>query len=285
MFKKLIRFFVFILCVILLGYFLFRSFISFYVINDGNELFKSISIAPTTIKSKIIDKSSLADTLGSDLENIINKLPEGQIAYNIPTTMYVGEKSFVKVNLTKDLSLDISREFGNDARLERLKVNTFMKIDLIGDSFDIKNVSDLNQVLPNKNLQQWEWIVLPKDTGNQDLIIKVSARFKLSDGSQENYTLKTIRKSVEVKNNPQYFLGQNWKWFIEMAIALGVGGVIGNNLKVVKNLITRKGKSFNNSSGSTGNINNSSGSTGNINNFSGYTSTTNNSGNTTNNNP
>jgi hypothetical protein len=190
------------------------------------------------------------EKVASDLDAIIKKLPEGQIAYNIPSTMFVGERSFVKVNLTKDLSADISREFGSEVKIERLKLNTFMKIDLIGDDFEIKPVTETSQIINNSSVFQWEWIVLPKQSGIKELILKVSARLKMSDATQEPYTLKTIRTSVKVENNPQYFLGQNWKWFVEIGVALGFGGIIGSTIKPLKNFIVRKVKSSSGSSGS-----------------------------------
>ncbi|MHC0061569.1 hypothetical protein ACWATR_01410 [Nostoc sp. UIC 10890] len=212
---------------------IFAAFVG--VINPENG---DVSV---TVFPAIMQPVKADDKVAIDLD----KLTEGQIAHNMPSAMFIGEPNLIKVNLTKDLSADISREFGIDVRVERLKINAYMKVDLIGFNFEIKPLAETNQILANSSIFQWEWNVLPKEVGRNDLTLKVSARLKLPDGSQEIYTLKTIRKPVEVKNSFKHFVRRNWKWLLEIFIYSGIIGMIVAKFPILRNIITRQGNSSN----------------------------------------
>ncbi|WP_223265166.1 hypothetical protein [Nostoc sp. 'Peltigera membranacea cyanobiont' 210A] len=182
------------------------------------------NISPADIS--IIQPVKAANKVAFDLRNFVDNLPEGQVAHNIPSTMILQESYSVKVNIAKGISADIARDFSSEVEVQSLKVHTLMKIDLVGNNFEIQPVAEQNQIIDNSGIAQWEWNIIPKGIGKKELYIIIYARIKLPDGSQENHRLKTIKKSVNVITNLQVFVSQNSKWFFEMVIPLFLAIII-----------------------------------------------------------
>jgi len=176
--------------------------------------------------------------LSEIVEDELKKLSPGQILFNPPKKMRVGVREKVEVRISKNITEELSTGLKGrgEAQIENISVNTFMKVRLTGDNFDIKPLSEEEQVVSDEGFTQWEYDVIPNKSGNQILQLIVTVRIKIP-GGEEKITYPVFERDINVKANPIYsithFIEGYWQWIISSVIAIIVAiiGLILNELR------------------------------------------------------
>lgn len=178
----------------------------------------------------------------AQIKAAFKKLRQGQIGFKTPAKMKVNEAELVEVHISDDLQRNLKSELGDKAEVFQTKISDLLKVTLYGINFDIKPMSPKNRFLSDGNLAKWHWEVIPKKSGEQTLILKVYARVRLGDESEELEDLETFKRTIKVTVSKSNWLKQNWISITEMAIALSSAGFfafIMTKWKLVKNIVKK----------------------------------------------
>jgi hypothetical protein len=183
--------------------------------------------------------SSPRDGGALDLAQLIRaqvaELVPGQIVFNPPTKMRVGDPEQVTVRISRTLTESRIKENlqGRGVpQVEQIEVGTFMRVRLFGSGFEVMTKSDENQAVPEDHFAEWLFDVLPLEAGPEKLELQVAVRFKLPK-SEEVTELPVLSREISVQVNYwwdiQRFLSKNWKWFFSGigAVVVGVVGYLG----------------------------------------------------------
>lgn len=188
---------------------------------DTRTQIKLIEKHEKKTKLKVIDKSS--DVIKSDTNS-------GWIAYSVPENMKVAKSYSVKVRISKKVNGQNKAVLilGDDdainnpnyesvATIEDIKVSGEMSADLRGDSdnFNIHGLSTPIQNIDNQSYTEWEWVVVPKKSG--DTPLKLVIRLK-----KLNKDIVVFNKTIKVKTNVTVvvkgFFDKYWQWFMTTII-------------------------------------------------------------------
>ncbi len=164
------------------------------------------------------------------VEDELKNLSLGQVLFNPPQEMQVGIKERVEVSISKTIKEDLSKGLRGRGipQIEEIEVGTFMTVRLRGDNFDIKTISNEEQLVAGEGFTQWEWDVTPLGSGNHSLLLTVTVRIKLSEGDEEKKDYPVFERQIKVKVNPVYttiqFAKRHWMWIITTISGSGIIG-------------------------------------------------------------
>jgi len=172
------------------------------------------------------------------IEEELKKLSLGRILFNSPDVMKVGITERIEVRITQNITEDLTK--GLKGRgvpvVEEIKVNTFMKVRLTGDNFDIQPRCHEEQIVRPEGYTQWSWDVKPLKHGNQVLHLSVTRRIKIPGDGEEKWDYPVMDRDIYVKVNPTYtimrFIESYWQWML-VAIALPLIGKIIPKIKQI----------------------------------------------------
>jgi hypothetical protein len=166
------------------------------------------------------------------VQDALSALQPGQIAWNPPEQMVLGQPEIIRLIITDDLQRDLNKELDNSTVVSGVKISTFMKALVSGSAFEVAPQSPEKQALPPQSTAEWQWKVTPTDRGKQTLSLMVYARVKIpGQSSEEDVFLKSYSKELRVVVDPVNFLQSQLKWVIEnldqiMLIIVPLGGFI-----------------------------------------------------------
>lgn len=166
------------------------------------------------------------------VENELKKLFPGQILFNVPQEMKVGIKERVEVRISKTIAEDLSKGLKGRGlpQIEEIRVNTLMGVRLNGDNFDIKALSHEEQIVAGEGFTQWDWDVMPLESGTQSLLLTVTVRIKIPNYAEERKDYPVFERKIKVKVNQIYsikrFIKSYWQWFVSTIIGSGIIGWI-----------------------------------------------------------
>jgi hypothetical protein len=120
--------------------------------------------------------SPVADPVEIAVTRSYQNLRKGQIAFDAPNRMRVGDEEIVEARISDDLQRDLKAGLGKNAISARINVSFLMKVKLDGGSkFTIKSLSEEVQALPKGNVAKWHWNVTPTESGKQEMLLMVYA--------------------------------------------------------------------------------------------------------------
>jgi hypothetical protein len=111
------------------------------------------------------------------IEEVLEELPKGNIAFNTPTKARVGKQFEVQAALSLTLPPnEVKALVEQEGKIEvaTIKAWTHMYASLSGGSaFDVAPAGDQQQLITAKEPSQWIWQVTPKTSDSQSLILRV----------------------------------------------------------------------------------------------------------------
>jgi hypothetical protein len=136
---------------------------------------------------------------GVVVQRELDKLVPGLIAYNPPTRMTVDEPERVEVRVSMDVSAPITAALKGVGAptVESIPVSYWMKVRLVGDTFDILALSSEEQVVPDRGFAEWDWNVTPTKSGQRMLSLIVTALVK-AQGAEGTKDLPIIEREIHV---------------------------------------------------------------------------------------
>lgn len=144
---------------------------------------------------------------GAVVQKELERLGSGRIAYNPPTEMTVDKTERVEVRISMDMAAPITAGLKGSGTptVESIRVSSFMRARLVGESFAIVAFSSEEQIVPAQGFTEWAWDVTPTESGTRNLCLIVTALVKASDAEGEK-DLPIIERQIEVKVNPAYMI-------------------------------------------------------------------------------
>jgi hypothetical protein len=107
---------------------------------------------------------------------------------------------------------------------EQIRVADVMEARLYGEAFETHALRPERQAVGAAGDTEWQWEIVAKEPGNQDLHLVISAVLNVN-GREGSKVLKvydrTINSNMTIHNMFRTFVANNWQWL------LGVMGAIG----------------------------------------------------------
>lgn len=176
-----------------------------------------------------IEPSPPEPTSLAAIDKIIEKLEFGNIAFNTPTNLQLGEMATIELLLSPQTLIEQLQNMVNEAgRTEgyTIKISNEMEACLSGSGFKIEAYLPEAQTVSTAKTTKWLWEIEPTKPGNQQLHLTLSARL-YHHGLPTSYVVRTFDRTIEVEVNfisrASNFISHNWKWLWTAAIVPIVG--------------------------------------------------------------
>lgn len=162
------------------------------------------------------------------IEQSLQNLKQGKLAYETPSKMKMGESQTVTARIGSEQvdSGALTQGLGQNGQTVSTvgtPVSVKMKMTLKSADFDITPLSSEEQVVGGAKPTEWEWTVSPKHSGT--LRLHLDAVVELKDVSRD---FTTVDRSIAVAVDPvgaiEGFVQHNWQWIFS---TLGAGILAG----------------------------------------------------------
>jgi hypothetical protein len=173
---------------------------------------------------------------------MLERMVEGQIWFNIPQRMRQGKDQTIVVRISKNASESISAGYTNEGNPARLQVFPYMAVRVDGGkAFDIKPLTPENQFVATDRYTEWQFQVVPLESGDQHIEVIVGVRVKIAPGDTETRFSPTYRKTITVEINRHYAIGKYWDANYPWISGL-CGGILALIGTIIGILTYRKGR-------------------------------------------
>ena len=164
----------------------------------------------------------------SKIDEILGKMREGNIVFNVPPSMTLQEAKTVVLLLSPKQTMEElegqlrERNVVGDVKRDRIKIADRMQAVLSGDGFQITPITADTLPVSAKEATQWSWDVRPQRPGTLHLHVVLNAMVDMGDGTGlRPYPLKTFDQTyvVEVpQRGAAAFLGYGWPWLLAVLL-------------------------------------------------------------------
>lgn len=163
-------------------------------------------------------KNSTTDQV-HHVDHILEKMPFGIIAFNVPTKININETKVIELLLTPNEDL---RQLKSAVKSEgekigaNIKITNEMEAHLAGDMFTITPVNHYEkQAIFHEKSTRWLWEVSPKQTGLHHLYLTLNV-FVYTDDHSAVRTIRTFNEVIGVNSTARQqltnFFEHNWQW-------------------------------------------------------------------------
>jgi hypothetical protein len=177
-------------------------------------------------KVRLSKKSKCTDRIAeAQVKSLLNEYTMGTWSYKVPEIMQKGTTERVVVQLSSSVLKALSSASVKIA-VQEIKIYPYMSVKVLGEpKFQILELSTTQQLV-SSDVTTWNFDVTPKETGMQQLTIRITARIKMADGSAETRDLPIVTKDIQVSVTTWYwvkdFINKNWQWFVGLITGSGV---------------------------------------------------------------
>lgn len=175
--------------------------------------------------------SPVSQSPEAKLEDAVNRLKMGGLAYSFPEKMKTGQREDVVASIGSDkvpmavLKARVPAEEGQEVKTEQTPVTPKMKMTLTSADFDITPQSSDEQMVVGTTPTTWRWTIAPRHSGK--LHLHLAAIIELEDLKQD-YT--TVDRDVAVQVDPldatEKFIQNNWQWLLSGTGGAAVAGTV-----------------------------------------------------------
>jgi hypothetical protein len=141
-------------------------------------------------------------TPSSPLDESLQKLIAGNVAFNTPEQMSVGKSKIIEAKLSVNLPPhSLVAQFSEAGKKESagLSVADRMSATLSGGgAFDVSPSGPQQQLISRQQVTTWTWEVTPKQVGSQYLILSFDAVLTI-DGKDGIRNINTFKRSIQVE--------------------------------------------------------------------------------------
>ncbi|MFM2002748.1 MAG: hypothetical protein RI963_2174 [Planctomycetota bacterium] len=167
--------------------------------------------------------SALADHFRA-IDEILASLEWGNIAFNTPQSMNLGDTAIIQLVLGLDTEIeDLKQKIEAKGEKEgaSIRVSDRMEARLSGPNFAITAIAPEIQPVSKSESTNWEWEVKPQGQGHQNLHLTLSALIEV-DGTSTLKLIRTFSRDIEVEVTRRQwiaaFLEKNWQWLWTAAL-------------------------------------------------------------------
>ena len=159
----------------------------------------------------------------SEVDQILQGLPLGNITYNAPDTMLLGDRHDIYLLLSpsqsaEQLQSQLQSRLGHPETLQsvQIKIAERMQATLTGEGFEITPSEPQEQAVSGTEPTEWHWTVSSKEAGQQELQLDLYVLVVLKDSPPMPRKIRTFTKTIRVRvtlgRRLAGFVGDNWQW-------------------------------------------------------------------------
>lgn len=186
------------------------------------ERSKGTYISPVSPPAQV-PSSALADHFRA-IDEILASLEWGNIAFNTPQSMNLGDTAIIQLVLGLDTEIeDLKQKIEATGKKEgaSIRVSDRMEARLSGPNFAITAIAPEIQPVSKSESTNWEWEVKPQAQGRQNLHLTLSALIEV-DGTSTLKLIRTFSRNIEFEVTRRQwivaFLEKNWQWLWTAAL-------------------------------------------------------------------
>lgn len=181
----------------------------------------------------------ISGALGERTRQALDTLSQGQVVYNKPDEMKVGEAAQIQALLIADAGTEATERLkeylveSGTPLSQTIRVSALMKVRLVPQDrrdFDIDPLhSDDVQAVGSLEPTSWSWRVIPLRSGTRVLYLRATAMIELPGKDIQTRDLPSQTINIPVKVNPAYSVWQTVTryWWVLVSIVLVVLGAVG----------------------------------------------------------
>ncbi|MBX3438033.1 MAG: hypothetical protein KF861_11125 [Planctomycetaceae bacterium] len=170
------------------------------------------------VRSSPRSASATRYDVAETVDEIVERLRDGGMVYNAPSTMQFGEPTDMELLISPTQSTDAlitQLRDSTNARSDTLQIGNRMEASLTGAGFSIEPLSPELQAVSGSRPTRWRWRVTPTQHGRQELHLSVAAHLDI-DGRDTPYVVETkdavIEVDITVGQQVAAFVGKYWQW-------------------------------------------------------------------------
>jgi hypothetical protein len=152
------------------------------------------------------------------VDDVVRELDWGNIAYDPPPRMKLGEPATVELLLSPSASIAELQAQLDEARNPEgatVQVSNRMEAQLSGLGFSIEALTPGVQAITSRKPTRWAWDIQPTDHGGQRLHLALSAHIDVANRDTP-LVVRTFDREIEVEitaaQRTSTFLENNWQW-------------------------------------------------------------------------
>ncbi len=182
----------------------------------------------------VIERPAAPEIVESDIQQVMDQLTPGEVAFNSPDIIELGETELIQVVLTTSSQTGTEELKGHitaigEKRHTEIQVANEMIAKLAGSAFDIVSLGDERQLTVGSEITEWRWEVTPRQEGPQELYLTMSAVLSFQGREVvKAYPVydTTITVNVPWSKRVASFIDGNWKWLWTTILVPGYGWLI-----------------------------------------------------------
>ena len=173
-----------------------------------------------SVKQKPIATKAMSSTSLRLVEEIVNNLEWGNIAFDTPKKMKFEEPKIIKLLLSPTKSVqELQSSLKSHEQIEsaRIQISNKMQAKLSGPGFKIEVLDPQEQAVSIGKTTQWRWQVTPTKDGDEDQNLYLTLSAIINVSNQKSLFViqtfdKTIKVEVSVSQRISTFVAGNWQW-------------------------------------------------------------------------
>ncbi|HYG11587.1 MAG TPA: hypothetical protein VD835_16690, partial [Pyrinomonadaceae bacterium] len=180
-------------------------------------------------QEKAVRSKSAGRTRRDSVDAYLDSLPLGEVAFNTPEKMRLGQTVNVELKLGgAHLVGQLEELIKEEGRVEthRVKVASVMEARLVGTGFEIATATPPEQVVSESKPTEWEWQVKATREGTQRLHLTLNA-VVFVDGKERRRKTETFKKDILVEVTPgsriAAFFYDNVGWIVPVLLLPFIG--------------------------------------------------------------
>lgn len=162
--------------------------------------------------------TSVSSTSLDIVDQIVNDLEWGNIAFNTPQKVRLEEPTIIELVLSTTQSIEelqSSLEYQEKFESAEIRISNRMEANLSGTGFKIEALIPQEQAISRSQTTRWKWEITPTQDGSQNLSLTLSAIINVS-GRDAPFVIQTFNKKIEVEvsvgQHVLTFVAGNWQW-------------------------------------------------------------------------
>lgn len=150
------------------------------------------------------------------IDEALRELPTGNILFNPPKEMEVGDKELVEVRITQNITENLTEglEGCGDPIINETKVSTSMIVRLTGKNFEIDPQNGVEQIIESDKYTEWRFYVTPSKSGIQTLHLTYYVIISIPGYDDKKKEYEVGDWEINVKVTPSGFLKRNWQFIV-----------------------------------------------------------------------
>lgn len=162
------------------------------------------------------------------VDRALASLPEGNIAFNAPQTMVLGQSYPIYLLLSPQASVqnlrqELQQQLAGAQNLQgaAIQITPEMEARLTGENFSITAEGSERQLVTGEGETRWNWDVTPRRVGTGELHLTLSVFLNVNGGAvpRSIHTFdRQITVSVTWGQRFSDFFGGHWEWILVVII-------------------------------------------------------------------